>query len=1524
MNLYFFDDEDIIIFDLPYKKVGNFWMSDKDNNNIINISSEDGNWIISGSENTKIITENNEGNVMLTSKNYYIVEKNQKRYLLYVDNMVDDSFEGYIFNSDNIVKIGNAKDNNIIVNNPYVLEHHFSIAIENGKWKIEKEDDALLYLNNNIIKDKITYINNGDTINMLGIRIVFANGIIFINNPFNNIQNSLPKKELIVDDELTDEEIKNEDLYQDEDYFLKSPRMRKTIETFNMSIDSPPPKNNIQETPLIMTLGPMLTMGASSLITLTNTLEAISSKEKTLKQSIPSLVITISMILAMFVWPYITRAYEKRRRKKAERERQEKYKAYIENKKEELEKEFVFQKKTLEENLVSTNVCYDVIINKRRTLWERKIDQSDFLTVRVGKGEIPFNANISYHSEDFTMDEDDMKKMLNKLIEDYKTLDNVPIGFSFLENNLTAINGILPKYVDFTKNILLQMMSFHSYDNLKIVLFTNKKNEKRWEFLKESPYCFSDDKSIRFFATNTEEMQEVSKYLESVFNGRYNYLANNNDLDISKLNTYYLVLVDDINLARRIGIIDSILEARANVGFSLIVVEEKLSKIPSEVNKFITIGESVSVILNSENDNQTRFTDEVTDEYDMQKVTEILSNVPIFIDSSIKQLPNTITFLEMYCVGQIEQLNVLNRWKANDPVKSLKAEVGINENGTPFVLDIHEKYHGPHGLIAGMTGSGKSEFIITYVLSMAINYSPEEVNFVLIDYKGGGLAGAFADTETGIKLPHVVGTITNLDKAEINRALSSIKSELRRRQEKFNEVRDQMGESTIDIYKYQKMYREGSIKEPIPHLIIVCDEFAELKDQQPDFMEDLISTARIGRSLGVHLILATQKPSGVVDSQIWSNSKFKICLKVQDKSDSLEMIKNELAAELKNVGRFYLQVGYNEYFAMGQAAWAGAQYYPSKEFKKNVDKNLYFIDNVGSIDKTINNSAIKKSVESQGEELTNIVKYLIDITKDSNYQINQLWLDRIPAEIYIQSLYKKYNHTEELYDLNPVVGEYDNPSEQKQGLLTLPISKDGNTIIYGMTDSGKDELLQSIVYSLITHHSSDELNLYLLDFGAETLTNFTDAPQVGDVILNTDDEKISNLIKLLNTELNKRKKLFAKYNGNYQDYIKNSNEKLPNIVVVINSFEVMNELYLDIVERYVPVIRDGSKYGIYFIITTDTQNGMKMKVSQSCKQVLCLQMNNEMAYKDILGRTDGLVPTNIIGRGLVKLDKVCEFQSASISSSDTKFNNIKLAIDVLNSKNMNKAMSVPIMPDTINISKFMLKYKGINSIPIGIAKESLIPTVYNFSKNSITLISTNEFSNFSQFLPNFMKTLEFDKTFDKIVIDANNFFDSFEWNLKYTNNNFDNFINELSAVNDKYQEILKNNSMNVKSLSGEKNTLCVIIGLDKFLNRINDESKEKLQKVLKDQVETLKLLFVFIDTPSSFKKYEYDEWYKSCVNANDGIWVGQGLNQQFAIKTSVQISSYSNIDNEHCAVVKNGMPVIVKTINEIKISSSED
>lgn len=312
----------------------------------------------------------------------------------------------------------------------------------------------------------------------------------------------------------------------------------------------------------------------------------------------------------------------------------------------------------------------------------------------------------------------------------------------------------------------------------------------------------------------------------------------------------------------------------------------------------------------------------------------------------------------------------------NNSIISLQAPVGVDTSGRKIILDIHEKFHGPHGLIAGSTGSGKSEFIITYILSLAVNYSPEDVAFVLIDYKGGGLAGAFQ--KGNVKLPHIVGTITNIDTVGLQRSLASIQSELRRRQVKFNQAREKTAEGTIDIYKYQKLYHEGIVDEPIPHLLIICDEFAELKQQQEDFMDELMSVSRIGRSLGVHLILATQKPAGIVNDQIRSNSRFAVCLKVQDKEDSMDVIKRPDAARLKHIGQFYLQVGNDEYFVFGQAAWAEAQYFPSNIARKNENNSITFISNIGTVKKEVEDSE-QKTLESHGEQLINIVKYIYEL-----------------------------------------------------------------------------------------------------------------------------------------------------------------------------------------------------------------------------------------------------------------------------------------------------------------------------------------------------------------------------------------------------------------------------------------------------------------------------------------------------------------------------------------------------------------
>ena len=874
-----------------------------------------------------------------------------------------------------------------------------------------------------------------------------------------------------------------------------------------------------------------------------------------------------------------------------------------------------------------------------------------------------------------------------------------------------------------------------------------------------------------------------------------------------------------------------------------------------------------------------------------------------------------ISFLEMYDVGKVEQLNITNRWKNNDPTKSLQAPIGVDKNRELFKLDLHEKFYGPHGLIAGMTGSGKSEFIITYILSMAINYSPDEVSFILIDYKGGGLAGAFQNKETGMKLPHLAGSITNLDTVEMNRALSSIQSELRRRQRIFNDARDALNESTIDIYKYQRLFREGLVKEPVTHLFIISDEFAELKSQQPEFMDQLISTARIGRSLGVHLILATQKPAGVVDDQIWSNSKFRVCLKVQDKSDSMDMIKCPDAASLKETGRFYLQVGYNELFALGQSAWTGAKYYPTEKRKKKIDETINIVDNVGTVVKSLDTIKKDLDVKPQGEEITNIIKYLIKVSDEQHISVKQLWLDKIPEFIYVEKLRQKYNYLPEKGVINPIIGELDDPNNQRQDILTLPLSADGNTIIYGSAGNGKELLLTTLIYSTIVDHTPSEVNFYILDFGGETLRAYNNAPQVGDVILSSQEEKVNNLYKKLLYELDNRKKLFVDYNGDFEFYCKHSGKTLPMLIVIINNYDSYVESYEDHEEDFNILTREGAKYGIVFIVTANNTNTLRYKLRQNFKQNIVLQFNDTGDYSSILGNVQKKYPSKIYGRGLVSRDDIYEFQTAYPYQHEKMNEYIRVISKKLNDIFTEKAPSIPVLPSVVTHETVSNALGNLESVPVGIFKESLNIAILNTLKNYTSIVSSNDISEYSSFIKNLYKTFTYIKNEEIFVFDTYDIIGNALENTTLVTKNYEDTLNSiLQEMSDEYQ-IYTNNNYDRSSLIDKSHKTIIIIGINELLSRISQDKKMEFTKALSMIKDLGTYHIVLIDNSDKLKQQAFETWYKAAVDPSNGVWLGSGVLDQYALKLSVSPRELrEELKPGFGVYVDKGKPYIIKLL----------
>ena len=1513
-------------FTLPTKVSGNYWITDNDYlgnvRNLINVEEYQGHWKIKSDFETKIMNGDQEiDSAILQDYSLYFLKINtdNEYVILYCSPTIEHNTTKLRVRGSAEFMIGSDPYAHISYAYPLVSKQQARLIYNNGMWVIEDLNSKYgTYVNNVAVTSQT--LEYGDIIFVMGLKIIVMSQSLIINNigNFVNFDKNCFDIEIPLVQNQTEADNPDEEaieFFKEEDYFYRAPRFKTRIEPVNIGIDPPPGKEQQDKTPLLFTLGPMMTMAMMSLSTGLSALMGVLNGSVDVRDVASTLLTSGAMMCTMILWPTLTRRYQKKQSKKREKLRLKKYTEYVESKREKIQTEMKVQRQILIDNYLPLSATKDIIYTKKRNLWEREIDQEDFLDLRLGIGTTPLVGNVNFPEEHFTLDEDELLKEVYKLGAESRMLENVPVSLSFVAKNISAIIGTSSNKRQFVNGLILQMLTYHSYEDLKIVVFTNEKNAPYWEALKVAPHTWSNDKSARFFATNLDEGKEISLMLEKELQARKFKEVNGgrelSNLDYKHYKPYYVIFTDDYKGVRDIEIIKDVAETNINYGFSLVVVSPRLVNIPNECKTFISVGDKKSGVFENElvSNKQKEFFADFDPTLNLYECCKILANIPIDIAKESQALPTSVTFLEMYNVGMVEQLNILNRWKQNDPTKSLQAPVGLDKSRELFKLDLHEKFHGPHGLIAGMTGSGKSEFIISYIMSMALNYHPYEVSFVLIDYKGGGLTGAFENKETGMKLPHLAGTITNLDTIEMNRSLASIQSELRKRQRMFNEARDKLNESTIDIYKYQGLYRQGLVNRPISHLFIISDEFAELKAQRPEFMEQLISTARIGRSLGVHLILATQKPAGVVNDQIWSNSKFRVCLKVQDKADSQDMIKCPDAASLKEAGRFYLQVGYNELFAMGQAAWAGAKYFPTEKRKKKVDQSISIIDNVGNTIKSLDTKQSEVVIQPKGEEITSIIQYIVDEAKRERIEIDQLWLPRIPDVILVEELKQKYNYQIKRNVINPVIGEYDDPDNQQQNLLTLPLSEGGNTIVFGSGGSGKELMLTSIVYSTITTHDASEVNFYLLDFGAETMTMFRKAPHVGEVLLAADAEKVENLFKMINGIIEERKKLFVDYNGSFDFYINHGGKQMPMIVVAINNIEAFLETYSDYEDMLGQITRDCHKYGVVFIFTTNGPNTVRYRIKQNFRQNLVLQFNDPSDYGSVLAGVRKKEPSKAFGRGLIDLEGIYEFQTAYPYKEEKLTDYIKIICNKLGEICTTKAKKIPILPETVTLEEVESSLGSIRNIPIGIEKESLDIATINLKDSYLYNITGEDISSLPKFYTGLSKAIRSSENTKLLVMDALNIMSS----DSITDESVIYGSGTCADVIAKLKEIFEAKKVN----NTPEEIVCMIIGMNSLFTKLTSIEKGELTMLIQDANGLGTIKFIMVDTIDNIKTIAYEAWYKATADLAEGIWIGNGIANQFTLKVTTNARVLrAEIEPDFGYIVKKGKATLVKFISE--------
>lgn len=724
-------------------------------------------------------------------------------------------------------------------------------------------------------------------------------------------------------------------------------------------------------------------------------------------------------------------------------------------------------------------------------LFDRTPQDEDFLCVRLGSGPIESARQVNYKKQEKLEIEDDLSLLPEQTASFYKELQNAPVICDLKNVNAVGITGEEADRFELLKLIVTDVALRHFAADVKLFFVAEKEHAGRMHLFRFLPgaYCVQTD--TRGIVTDDESKTLIFEYLYKELTMRAQ----------EKRSYPHLLIFFYDEYGYKKHPISQFTEKGKDLGVTFLFFGQTRADIPVGCDYVVQLsGGYRGVLINAAEKSKTVpfVSSQISDTLAVRIVRTL---APVCTDevSLEGELIKNISMFKMLNILSVEDLDLKARWSASKVTKSMAAPVGVSKTGI-VMLDLHDKAHGPHGLVAGTTGSGKSEILQTYILSMATLYHPYEAAFVIIDFKGGGMVNQFA------QLPHLLGAITNIDGNAINRSLKSIKAELQKRQKYFAQA------DVNHIDKYIRKYKAGEVSEPLPHLIIIVDEFAELKAEQPEFMKELISAARIGRSLGVHLILATQKPAGQVNEQIWSNSRFKLCLKVQSKEDSNEVLKSPLAAEIKEPGRAYLQVGNNEIFELFQSAYSGV---PEREDEGTGKAFTIYEVPDGGKKVPVYVKKKNKGQEGMNNQLEAIVSYVSEYFRSIQIpQLPDICLPPLRECIEFPPVSKEaVQEQKKEVGFYAWIGVYDDPDHQNQDQYAVNLSA-ANMIIIGSAQTGKTTILQNVIRSLSEQYTPDEVAIYIIDFASMVLKNFETLNHVGGVVSSSEDEKLKNLFKI--------------------------------------------------------------------------------------------------------------------------------------------------------------------------------------------------------------------------------------------------------------------------------------------------------------------------------------------------------------------------------------------------------------------------
>lgn len=848
---------------------------------------------------------------------------------------------------------------------------------------------------------------------------------------------------------------------------------------------------------------------------------------------------------------------------------------------------------------------YETAVTPLPRLWERRRTDPDHLLVRVGTATQRSEVTI-----------EDPEQLSHKRTVAWDATD-VPVRIRLAERGVIGIAGPDDDARRLANWVVAQLATLQSPKDVTFTLLTDTTRTALWEWMSWLPHVRRDgaDQPMTSIASNAATTARAIAELAAVIDARKEAGIGKKTPPADEI----VVVMDGARRLRAMPSLVQVLKEGPAVGVFSICLDLDERLLPEECDAVVVVRDDRIRVTQQRSE---RIDDARPDLVDQDWLEWVARSLSPIVDASPDvqdgAIPSSARLLDVLQLEPPTSEAVQARWLLGG--RSTTAVIGASIDG-PFAIDLRND--GPHGLVAGTTGSGKSELLQTIVASLAVANRPDEMNFVLVDYKGGA---AFKDC---VDLPHTVGMVTDLDTHQVERALESLGAELRTREHALAEV------GAKDLEDYQdlqaKRAASGDAIPSLPRLLIVIDEFASLARELPDFVKGLVNIAQRGRSLGIHLVLATQRPGGVVSPEIRANTNLRIALRVTDQSESQDVIGANDAARIAKTtpGRAYVRLGAASLLPFQSGRVGGRR--PGtddQEARPALVRELTFASYSEPAPRPAAVEAAASDVEVT--DLSVLVASIGDATRAlGTPEQRKPWLPPLGAVVGLDDVEAAgAAGTADLPPLAVAWGIEDHPGDQQQRPAVFDLDADGHLFVIGSPRSGRSQTLRTLAGAMALRLGVGDVHLYGIDCGNGALLALGALPHCGAVVQRHEPDRVARLLGILLRTVQERQAAFA--SGGYSSIAEQRSDEhttpLPHVVVFLDQWESFMATLADaengaLHDAVQTLLREGVGVGVHLIVSGDrTLTSGRMSSQVERKLLLALADRGDYNYEGINGK----------------------------------------------------------------------------------------------------------------------------------------------------------------------------------------------------------------------------------------------------------------------------------------------------------------